>query len=70
VDPCCNVVDDGDFVFVDSQGDEKLQVLEPDLKNRYSDLVVYEALEIFVINTIPVRLCSTIYGVAVARPFV
>jgi hypothetical protein len=68
VDPCCNIVKEDDCVFVDSQEDEKLDVLEPDLENRSSDFVVSEAPEV-LIDTLPVRSCSSVYGVAAVRLF-
>jgi len=56
-------------VLVVHEDDEKLQVLEPELKNRCSDFVVSEASEDFVIHTAPVRLRSAVYGAAALRPF-
>jgi hypothetical protein len=68
VDPCCNIVKEDDCVLVDSQEDEKLDVLESALENRSSDFVVSEAPEV-LIDTLPVRSCSSVYGVAAVRLF-
>jgi hypothetical protein len=69
VTSCNDIVDDDDSVLVVHEDDEKLQVLEPELKNRCSDFVVSEASEDFVIHTAPVRLRSAVYGGAALRPF-
>lgn len=69
IDPCCNIIAEDDSVFIDSQEDEKLQVLEPELKIHCSDFIVSEASEEFVIHTASVRLRSTVYGVAAVRTF-
>jgi len=55
-------------VFVDSQEDEKSEVLEPELKNRCSVFNVFEALKEFI-TTLPRRLKSFVYGVAPVRHF-
>lgn len=67
INPCCNIVKEDDCMFVDSQEDEKLEVLEPELKNRCSDFVVSEASQDFIAD-LPVRLSSAVYGVAATRP--
>ena len=54
--------------FVDSQEDDKLEVLEPELKNRDSDFVVSVASQEFI-TALPVRLRSSVYDVAAVRPF-
>ena len=69
IDPCCNIIVEDDYVFIDSQEDEKLQVLEPQLKIHCSDFIVSEVSEEFVIHTAPMRLRSTVYDVTAVRLF-
>lgn len=54
-------------MFIESQEDEKLEVLEPELKNRDSDFVISEVSKEFI-TTLPVRLRSSVYGVAAVKP--
>lgn len=69
MDPCCNIIVEDDSVFIYSQEEEKLQVLEHELKIHCSDFIVSEASEEFVIHTAPMRLRSIVYDVAAVRPF-
>lgn len=56
------------YVFV-IQKDEKLQYLEPNMKIRDSVFNASEAFKKFIINILPVRLCSSIYGATAVRSF-
>jgi len=69
VDSCKNIVDCDDSVFVASEEDGYVKVLEPTLKNCDSVFDVTEASEHSTIHTTPVRLRSSVNGVATARPF-
>jgi len=64
IHPCCNIIAEDDSVFIDSQEDKKLQVLEPEL-----NFIVSKVSEEFVIHVAPVRLRSTVYDVTAVRPF-
>jgi len=69
VDSCKNIVDCDDSVFVASEEDGYVKVLEPQLKIRNSVYSFSEASEDFVIHTAPARLRSSVYGVTDVRPF-
>jgi hypothetical protein len=70
IDSCKNIVDCDDSVFVASEEDDYVKVLESALKNRNStDFAVSEAPEDFVIDTLPARICGSVYGVATMRSF-
>jgi hypothetical protein len=68
VDSCTNIVDCDDSVYVAFGEDDYVKVLEPTLKNCDSVFDVTEASEQFITHTIPVRLRSSVYCVAAARP--
>ncbi|RHN65961.1 hypothetical protein MtrunA17_Chr3g0085631 [Medicago truncatula] len=63
VTPCCNMVNENNYVFVDSQEDEKLEILEPELTNCDSDFFISDAPEVLV-TMFPVRLCRAVYAVS------
>lgn len=65
-DSCKSIVDDDDSAHAALQDDEKQKVLESQLQNRDSEFVHFEAPEVLV-TVLPVRLCSTVYGVAASR---
>jgi hypothetical protein len=65
IDYCCTIVNNDNSMFVDSQ-DEKLQVLETELKICNSDFVVSGAPEVFVTSS-PVRLYSAVYGIVAVK---
>jgi hypothetical protein len=76
VDSRCNIVDDNDSAFAASE-DDKAKNLETELviseaiKKVKNQFVVPEAFvksEDFVIDTLPVRSCSSVYGVASVKP--
>jgi len=69
IDSCKNIVDCDEYVFIASEEDGYLKVLESTLKNCDSVFDVTEASEYSIIHTTPVRLRSSVYGVATARPF-
>jgi hypothetical protein len=67
VDSCKNIVDCADSVFVASEEDGYVKDVEPALKNHDSDFVVSEASQ-ELIAALPVRMSSTVYDVAAAKP--
>jgi hypothetical protein len=69
IDSCKNIVDCDDSVFVASEEDGYVKVLEPELKIRNSVYGFSEASEHFITHAHPVRLRSVVYGVAAVRPF-
>ena len=69
VDSCSNIVENDNYVFVVLQENDKLMVLKPELLDCDSDFVVSGLLEDFIIHTTPVRLTTSVYGVATVRLF-
>ncbi|RHN77028.1 hypothetical protein MtrunA17_Chr1g0150311 [Medicago truncatula] len=68
VDSCKNIVNFDDSVFIASEENGYVKVLEPELKIRNSVYGFSEASEHFITHATPVRLRNTVYGVAAARP--
>lgn len=69
VDSCKNIVNFDDSVFVASEENGYVKVLEPELKIRNSVYGFSKASEHFITHATPVRLRSAVYGVAAVRPF-
>jgi hypothetical protein len=68
LESCSNVVDGDDFEFLVSQKDKELMV-ESSVNNRNSTGFVVSEVSEVLIDTLPVRLWSSVYSVVAVRPF-